>query len=107
MTTDLAAARAAARSRHPSGRWSVPVEALRIRVERALAARGVANPAVAAALLAVRGMTGLDREAFARRIGVPVATLAVAEDGSLARDVLPDALRRLLDGARGSGPKPA
>lgn len=66
------------------------------RIAASLGGRGARHPEVAASVLAVRGSSGLDPEAFARRAGVPVDLLVAAESGHLGRDELPGALRRMV-----------
>lgn len=85
-----------ARSRHPSTRPLLTCAELRYRVADSLEVLGVPHPEVAAAVLEVRGRSGLGPVAFARRAGVAVTTLARAEAGLLERDALPGAMRRMV-----------
>ncbi len=89
-------ARRDARGRHPSVRSPVPVDRLRDRVADALELAGVVHPAVAAAVLEVRGRSGLEPVPFARRAGVDIEVLRRAEAGQLSRDQLPGSLRRMV-----------
>ena len=75
-----------------------PVNAAMVhdRLADELGLRGARHPRVAAAVLAVRGASGLDQERFARRAGVDVALLRRAEAGDVGRDELPGALRRMV-----------
>lgn len=101
------ASQEAARRRHPSTRSPVAGGALRGCVAAIVGRTGAAHPEVAASVLAVRGRSGLDPEAFARRAGVEVAVLLAAEAGELGRDQLPGALRRMVPhpGGPGAGQK--
>ena len=92
----MSSAFAAARRRHPCMRCPVPPTLVHERVADELQLEGAAHPEVAAAVLAVRGASGLDRPAFARRCGVDPHLLCRAEAGELARDELPGALRRMV-----------
>ena len=92
----MSAALAAARRRHPCMRAPVPAETVRHRIVDELWLGGAAHPEVAAAVLAVRGATGLDQCSFARRAGVDVVQLQRAEAGDVPRDQLPGALRRMV-----------
>ncbi len=98
LTDDAASARAAARRRHPSARWLVPVRTLCARVSERLRAGGAEHADIAAALLHARGVTGLDLETFAARAGVDVEALARAEGGDVAWPDLPPVLRMLVRG---------
>jgi hypothetical protein len=90
------AERAAARRRHPCMRSPVGEDHVHRRVAAALGRAGAPHPEVAAAILAVRGVAGLEPEAFARRAGVDAALLRRAEAGELARHELPGALRAMV-----------
>ncbi len=70
--------------------------ALRDRVATELEVVGAAHADVAAAILEVRGRSGLDLVSFATRAGVEVDLLHRAEAGELARHQLPGALRRMV-----------
>lgn len=96
--------REAARRRHPSTRSPVAGGALRGCVAAVVGRTGAAHPEVAAAVLAVRGRSGLDPEGFARRAGVELDVLLAAEAGDLGRDQLPGALRRMVPQTGGAGP---
>ncbi len=87
---------AASRRRHPCMRTPVRSTELHGRVADDLELRGARHPEVAAAVLAVRGATGLDQDGFARRAGVSVDLLREVERGGLGRDQLPGALRRMV-----------
>ncbi len=93
--------RLAARRRHPSARWRPPVDLLRDRIADRLAAAGAPHPHVGAALLAVRGATGLDVDRFAADLGVDPTALASAEAGWVAPGALPAALGRVVLDAAG------
>lgn len=87
---------AAARRRHPCMRTPIgPIDVCQ-RVADAFDARGARHPVVAASVLGVRGSTGLEPDAFARRAGVDVEVLRRAEAGEISRDQLPGSLRRLV-----------
>ncbi len=87
---------AASRRRHPCMRTPVRSTELHGRVADDLELRGAFHPEVAAAVLAVRGATGLDQDGFARRAGVSPELLDEVERGALGRDQLPGALRRMV-----------
>jgi hypothetical protein len=55
--------------------------------------RGLAHPDAAAAALAARGATRLDRARYARRLGLDPDLVARAEAGEVPLDRLPAALR--------------
>ncbi len=95
----------AARRRHPSTRSPVRGADLQGSVAAVVGRLGGAHPEVAAAVLAVRGRSGLDHEAFARRAGVDPDLLRAAEGGHLHRDQLPGALRRMVPQSGGTGPR--
>lgn len=84
------------RRRHPCMRSPVRTTTVLARVADELGLRGAAHPEVAAAVVAVRGASGLDEASFARRAGVDVALLRRAEAGELPRDQLPGPLRRMV-----------
>lgn len=85
-----------ARQRHPSARPVVSARALRERVADELELSGARHAEVAAAILSVRGVSGLDQVAFARRAGVAVDELVAAERGEVARSGLPSGLRPMV-----------
>ncbi len=93
-----AAARDAARRRHPAARTWVPD---RVRLLERLAdhagRRGADWPRVAAAVLLLRGVVGDDRADFARRVGLPEAELAALELGVTPPSGVPDLLRQVAD----------
>lgn len=91
-----ATALAAARRRHPSARWPLPVDHLLSRVGELLEMRGAPHADVAARVLAARGRTGLDFPTFARRLGIDDHTLRDAEAGRVPIDRLPAPLQRLV-----------
>ena len=77
-----AAARAAARSRHPAARsWAPDRTRVLERLADRAGRRGAPWPRVAAAVLLLRGVAGDDRVEFARRVGVSPAELADLELG--------------------------
>ncbi|MBN2623355.1 MAG: hypothetical protein JXA83_08310 [Acidimicrobiales bacterium] len=89
-----AAAREAARRRHPTARAWAPDRARLLRRLAARAeARGARWPRVAAAVVLLRGVTGDDRPGFAHRLGVPEDVLAHLEAGDLPADAVPGRLR--------------
>ena len=94
--TPTAEEQVAARQRHPCMRPPVPRSWVVDLVVDELSGRGARHPAVAAAVLAVRGASGLHQEAFARRSGVAPELLGQAERGELSREDLPGALRRMV-----------
>lgn len=87
---------AESRRRHPCSSWAPPTAPLRAHVTAEIAASGGRHPAVAAAVLEVRGRSGLDRPAFAARAGVDASIVEAAESGELSRAELPGALRRMV-----------
>ncbi len=87
---------AEARRRHPSARWPAPLDQLRVRVAQWLELGGVGHADVAARLLEVRGRTGLDVEAFARRLGTDPQLRRQAEAGEVPRSRLPGKLARMV-----------
>ena len=87
---------AGARRRHPCMRPPIRRADLHARVADVLELGGARHPDVAASVLAVRGVSGLDEVAFAARAGVDVTLLRRAEAGELAREELPGALRRMV-----------
>ena len=89
-------AAAAARRRHPSMRAPVDTASVSRRVASVVGSSGGRHPEVAASVLAVRGASGLDPDAFARRAGVDVEVLHRVETGEISRDQLPGSLRRMV-----------
>lgn len=75
------AARAAARSRHPSNTWQPDHGRLRRRLAEQLHAGGHPQPGLAAALLALRGRLNLDRQAFCDLTGLDPSAVGEVEDG--------------------------
>ena len=75
------AARAEARSRHPAGRRWLPDRVPAATPGRAGPGRGASWPRVAAAVLALRGISGDDGPTFARRVGITTSALARLEAG--------------------------
>lgn len=96
MTTFGDDAEVAARRRHPCMRTPVAAPDVCRRLADAIVEQGGRHAEVGAAVLAVRGASGLDPEAFARRAGVEVDVLRRAEAGAVSRDQLPGALRRMV-----------
>lgn len=90
----------AARRRHPSARSPIRSPSLRDRLAVVLELDGAIHADVAAAVLEVRGLTGLDVGGFARRAGVAVDVVRRAEAGLVRRDQLPGALRRMVPPGR-------
>jgi hypothetical protein len=88
------AARGEARSRHPAGRRWLPD---RVRLLQRLAERaqdgGASWPRVAAAVLALRGISGDDGPTFARRVGITTSALGRLEAGSSPASAVPPRLR--------------
>lgn len=114
MTADHAAARAAARARHPAARsWAPDRTAVVRRLAERARARGAPWPRVAAAVIMLRGITGDNRDAFARRVGVSPAALGELEAGRAGPRAVPQRLRSVrhlvdwswvdADGGRGAG----
>lgn len=93
-----AAARAAARDRHPAARSWAPDRArvLQRLAERA-GRRGAAWPRVAAAVVLLRGVAGDDRPTFAERVGVSVSDLTDLELGHTPPSGIPPRLRQVPD----------
>ena len=77
----LNSGRQAARSRHPSNGWRPDLEGVKRRVADQLRSEDHPWPDLAAALLAERGRLGVDRTAFAARIGIGEAALSDLEEG--------------------------
>jgi hypothetical protein len=83
----------AARLRHPSaGRWQPDHVRLARRFAEVLANSGARCPDVAAAALALRSRSGLDRTDFARALGVNDRDLLAVEAGACPVDRLPPPL---------------
>ena len=91
----VAVAVAEAASRHPSARrWRADLHAMADRVADHLQRAGVPYPGAAAAARAVRGATGLDRQAFASELELDVDAVTAIESGSVSVHELPlDLLR--------------
>lgn len=89
----MSPAAAAARRRHPSTQPPVAASRVADRVVRLLDRRGVRWPQVAAAVLAVRGRTGLSPDELAGRLGIDPDLVRCAEAGELALAELPEPLR--------------
>jgi len=93
-----AAARAAARSRHPAARsWAPDRTPVLERLADRAGTRGATWPRVAAAVLLLRGVAGDDRHSFARRVGVSVDELADLEVGATPPAGVPARLREVPD----------
>jgi hypothetical protein len=93
-----AAARAAARDRHPAARsWAPDRSRVLQRLAERAGRRGAPWPRVAAAVVLLRGVAGDDRVAFARRVGLPVTALADLELGVTPPSGIPDRLRQVPD----------
>jgi ribosome-binding protein aMBF1 (putative translation factor) len=95
---------AEARRRHPSTQPPVPARRVGATVARLLDGPGVPWPDVAAAVLQVRGRSGLSADELAGQLGIDPDVLRHAEAGDLGCDELPEALRCrvqpvLLEGA--------
>ena len=89
----LGAAVEAARRRHPSAcPWQPDHVRLARRFAQVLAASGARCPDVAAAALALRSRSGLDRTDFARSLGVNDGELLDVEAGACPVDRLPPPL---------------
>jgi hypothetical protein len=90
------AARAAARTRHPSARTPRPD---RTRLLERLAERfrtgGARWPRVAAAMVVLRGISGDDVTTFARRVGISAGALVRLESGGLPITAVPPLLREV------------
>jgi hypothetical protein len=91
---------AACRARHPSARWSPDLAPLVRRVAASLAAAGRRHPGPAATVVALRGITGLDRAAFAVAAGLAPDRLAQMESGDLDPARWPCSLTHLARVAR-------
>lgn len=72
-----------------SGSWDTDQTLLCERLAERLRHQGSAHPVAAAVALAVRGSLGLDRAAFAARIGLDVVELERIDDGAVPLDALP------------------
>lgn len=83
----------AARRRHPSMQPPVPLARLTDGVAQVLERPGVQWPRVAAAVLQIRGRSGLSRDELAGRLGIDPDEVRVAEAGECAVDDLPEPLR--------------
>jgi hypothetical protein len=93
VVVDLEADADAARRRHPStGRWQPDHVRLARRFAEVLAASGARCPDVAAAALALRSRSGLDRTDFAQALGVTDGDLLAVEAGACPVDRLPPPL---------------
>lgn len=71
-----------ARARHPTRPRLPDLGRMTARLADRLASEGHPWADFAAAVIAERGRAGLDREAFARTLGVSEETLARVEDGA-------------------------
>lgn len=80
-----------ARSRHPTSRHRPDLARMAARLADRLARDGHPWPDFAAAVIGERGRAGLDRAAFAGRIGVSEEMLAGVEDGVLGDGLSPAA----------------
>jgi hypothetical protein len=90
---DLDADVEVARLRHPSaGSWQPDHVRLARRFAEALAASGAPCPDVAAAAVALRSRSGLDRTDFAQALGVTHRDLLTVEAGACPADRLPPPL---------------
>lgn len=85
MIPTRAAARSAARARHPSSVWRPDQDRLRDRLAAQLQAGGHPEPMTAATLMSIRGRLGMDRAAFCRLTGVDPAVVSALEDGTCER----------------------
>lgn len=74
-----------ARARHPTGRRHPDLARMTARLVDRLVSEGHRWPDLAAAVIAERGRAGLDRKAFAGRLGVSEERLAGVEDGVLGQ----------------------
>lgn len=93
-----AAARAAARDRHPAARsWQPDRARVLERLAERAGRRGAPWPRVAAAVVLLRGVAGDDRVTFAERVGVSVADLAELELGHTPPAGIPRRLRQVPD----------
>jgi len=89
-----AAARAEARSRHPSGRrWRPDRDRLLQRLADRARDGGADWPRVAAAVVALRGIAGDDGPTFAQRVGISPAALDRLESGASPASAVPPRLR--------------
>jgi hypothetical protein len=68
-------------ARHPSAQWRPDLDRMTKRVTEYLAATGHPWPDIAAVFLGERGRLGLDRCAYATRVGLDLELLAAIEDG--------------------------
>jgi hypothetical protein len=85
---------AAARARHPSARsWSPDRSAVVERLADRARARGAPWPRVAAAVVMLRGISGDDRETFARRLGLSAVEVGALEAGEVGPSAIPPRLR--------------
>jgi hypothetical protein len=73
--------RQAAKSRHPCNGWRPDLSAVKQRMADQLRSEEHPWPDLAAALIAERGKVGLDRPAFAARLGIGEAALWDLEEG--------------------------
>ena len=78
-----------ARARHPTSRGRPDPARMTARLADRLAAQGHPWPDFAAALIAERARSGLDRSSFASTLGVGVDLVAGIETGRLAEPVAP------------------
>lgn len=90
--------RAAARSRHPSGRpWRPDRARVLERLAAAARAGGAPWPRVAAAMLVLRGIAGDDAASFAARLGIGADALDRLESGWVPASTVPARLRSIPD----------
>lgn len=92
-----------ARARHPTGSRHPDLSKMTVRMADRLASEGHPWPDFAAAVLAERGRAGLNREAFARTLGVSEETLVGVEDGALAAMPFPQRHNRRLRTVESNG----
>lgn len=70
-----------ARRRHPSAQWHADHGRLRRMLAAELRQEGHPRPTLGSAVLAVRGLLGLDRAGLAGRLGLSEGDVATLEDG--------------------------
>jgi hypothetical protein len=75
--------------------WATDVTRLCERLAERLAREGAPFPGAGAVALAVRGGAGVDRSTFAAQLGLDPHELALAENGALPYEQLPEAIRQL------------
>lgn len=76
--------------------YKTNVTPLTERIALRLARAGLEHPVAAAVTIAMRGMSGLDRDAYAAELGVAGARVDELELGQVALEELPESVWRMV-----------